>query len=39
MAGRSQVPPAQRLNNMSMDELIVSFNALTCPQERYHILC
>ena len=26
MAGRSQVPPAQALLGMSMDELIVSFN-------------
>ena len=27
MDGRSQVPPAQALDAMSMDELIVSFNA------------
>ena len=27
MNGRSQVPPTQALYNMSMDELILSFNA------------
>ena len=31
MAGQSQVPPAQALVQMSMDELIVSFNASLGP--------